>query len=338
MSRARAGATAVAAVASVAARRAARGPLHPGWSFRYEVANAFLKRTMRRIARLDWPGQRAAWDALAMEGPALRKCAREPAATGTGVKAEWIVSPGAGPAAPVLVWLHGGGFVYGSVRTHGEMIAAAAIAAGARALAPEYRLAPEHPFPAALDDALAAYRSVLSSGVPASRVVLAGDSSGGNLALAALVRARDEGLPLPAAGVLVCPWVDLEERAGSVVTNARYDWADPWMFDAWAEAYLGYRSRRLPLAAPIHADLQGLPPLLLQAGGAEMNRDQVLRLADRARAAGVDVTLRVHEAMTHDWHALAAQLPELGAGIEEIGAFVAERCGAAGSGATVAAR
>jgi len=202
-------------------------------------------------------------------------------------------------------------------------------AAGARALVPEYRLAPEHPFPAAPDDSLAAYRWLLGSGLAARAVVLAGDSCGGNLALGAMLRARDEGLPLPAGAALVCPWVDLGDRTGSVQRNAAYDWADPWMFDAWAEAYLGDRDRRLPLASPIHADLHGLPPLLLQAGGAEMNLDQVVRLADRARAARVEVTLRVHEGMTHDWHALAAQIPGLAGGLAELGRFVRERTGSA---------
>lgn len=313
----------LASILVVTARRLSRGPRHAGWSFRYEVANEFLKRTMRAASRLDWPAQRRAWDALAAPGPALRGCRVE--RIEAGVPAAWITPQGTTPDAPVLLWFHGGSFAYGSVRTHGELIAAAAASSGARVLVPEYRLAPEHPFPAGLDDSLAAYRWLLASGVPAGGIVLAGDSSGGNLALATMLRARDVGLPLPAGAALVCPWVDLGDRTGSVQRNAAYDWADPWMFDAWAEAYLGDRDRRLPLASPVHADLRALPPLLLQVGGAEMNLDQVVRLADRARAAGVEVTLRVHEGMTHNWHALAAQIPGLGGGIAELGRFVRER-------------
>lgn len=313
--------TLLASLATVAPRRLGRGPLHPGWNFTYEFLNEFLRRSMVRFSRLPWPEQRQAWESLSRPDPVCRHVRMEKSAAG-GVPAEWFVPEGLRSDAPVMLYLHGGGFAHGSVDSYRPMICRLARAARTLALAPEYRLAPEHPFPAALDDAVAVYRFLRASGLPASRIVVAGDSAGGNLAAATLLALRATGEPQPAAAVLICPWVDLDARDGSVVANGRYDWLEPGTFTVHADTYLAGRSRSDPLASPARAELGGLPPLLLQAGGAERLLDQVRAFAGKARAAGVEVTLEVYPGMTHVWHALAGAIPALQSAIDAIGQFV----------------
>ncbi len=241
------------------------------------------------------------------------------------VPCEWVSGPGAGEDT-ILVYLHGGSYVLGSITTHRSLVARLSAACGATALVVGYRLAPEHPFPAALDDALQAYRWLLGCGRDPARIIIAGDSAGGGLAAATLVALRDAGGPLPAAAVLLSPWVDLEGTGASLTANAH---ADP-MIDLdglrrAAAAYLGGADPRTPLAAPLHADLTGLPPLLIQVGGREALLDDALRFAARARAAGVDVRLDRWDDMIHVWQAFAPLLPEAGAALERVGAFVRER-------------
>jgi acetyl esterase/lipase len=189
----------------------------------------------------------------------------------------------------------------------------------------EYRLAPEHPFPAAVEDATAAYRWLLASGVRPAGIAIAGDSAGGGLTLATLVALRDAGDPLPAAAVCLSPWVDLEGIGDSMATKAA---ADPFvrkeMIQFMAQQYLGERSLRTPLAAPLYADLHGLPPLLIQVGTAETLLDDSTRIAERARAAGVSVTLDTWDNMIHVWQLFAPMLPEGQQAIERIGAFIRE--------------
>jgi len=237
------------------------------------------------------------------------------------VRAEWL--SGSGRGTTTVLYLHGGSYVLGSIATHRALAARLAAACGARALLVDYRLAPEHPFPAALDDAIGAYRWLLARGTDPRRIVLAGDSAGGGLAAATLVALRDAGDPLPAAAVLLCPWVDLEGTGPSLATNAA---ADP-MVDRdgllrAAAAYLGGVDPRTPLAAPLHADLAGLPPMLIQVGKSEALLDDAVRFAARARAAGVDARLEQWDEMVHVWQAFAPLVPEAGAALVQIGAFV----------------
>jgi epsilon-lactone hydrolase len=293
-----------------------------GWSFGFEVVARALKANAARVSLLDWPAQRVAWEAMVRPSPILKQLRFEKASLG-GVAGEWFIPRGASEGGPVVLYFHGGSFIYGSIAsTHRELIAREAVAAGARTFAVDYRLAPEHPFPAAIDDALAAYRGLLHAGVEPSRVVVAGESAGGNLALVTLLRARDAGVPLPAGAVLACPWVDLTARGGSLTENARFDWAEPRDFERWAETYLAGHDARDPLASPSHADLRGLPPLLVQVGSAEMLLDQVEALTRRARASGVAVEHRVHADMVHNWHVLASVFRSGRDAIDEIGAFV----------------
>lgn len=239
-----------------------------------------------------------------------------------GVPAEWISATGAADDR-VILYVHGGGYVMGSIATHRELVARLSKASGARGLALDYRLAPEHPFPAAVDDALAAYRWLLSQNIKPANIVVAGDSAGGGLAVATLLAIRDAKLPLPAAGVGISPWVDMEGTGESMVTRAK---ADPVVQKqgllGMAQLYLGGKDAKSPLAAPLHADLTGLPPLLIQVGDAETLLDDSTRLAEKAKKAGVKVELEVWPEMPHVWHLFAPFLPEGQQAIEKIGKYV----------------
>ncbi len=241
-----------------------------------------------------------------------------------GVQAEWIVPPSAA-AERVLLYLHGGGYVLCSVSTHRDLISRIARAAGVRGLGVDYRLAPEHPFPAAVEDAITAYRWLVSHGTAPGRIAIAGDSAGGGLTLATLVALLDAGDPLPAAAVCLSPWVDLEGTGASFSAKVA---ADPFvrkeMIEFLAQQYLGGSDARTPLAAPLYADLHGLPPLLIQVGTAEILLDDATRIADRAKAAGVEVSLEVWDDMIHVWQLFAPLLPEGQQAIERIGSFIRE--------------
>ncbi len=241
-----------------------------------------------------------------------------------GVPADWFRTPRSAEDRVVL-YLHGGGYAVGSIETHRDLVGRLAYAADARALAIDYRLAPEHPFPAALDDALAAYRWLLDSGVEARRVVVAGDSAGGGLTLGMLVAARDRGLPLPAGAVCLSPWVDLEGLAATLDSNHDTDYVPRDTLLEFAGMYLAGADPRTPLAAPLHADLAGLPPLLIHAGGAEGLLDDARRIAERARASGVRVTFDVWPDMPHVFHAFAAFVEQGRQAIAQIGEFVVAR-------------
>jgi acetyl esterase/lipase len=227
---------------------------------------------------------------------------------------------GSTPEGGVLLFLHGGGYVVG---THAALAAGLAGRAGLRAVLPDYRLAPEHRHPAAVDDALAAYRELIAEVGTADRVVLAGDSAGGGLALATVSAARTAGLAAPAAVVVFSPWVDLTGSGESMRTR---DGVDPIFAPAdieeYAVQYLGEGDRRTPSASPLFGDLHGLPPLLIQVGGNELLLDDAVRLAARAAADDVDVTLRVWPGVPHVFQHFAGLLDEAGEALEEAGAFL----------------
>jgi acetyl esterase/lipase len=311
----------------VALSRLRKGPGRPSWSFGFELFAAAMRGTALDIAALDWQGQRRAYDALANTyAPALRRVRREHT-TDFGVPAVWFVpkAPGGGAALATdvtVLYLHGGAYIFGSTRSHGELIARLALATPARVLAPEYRLAPEHPFPAAIEDAVSVYRALIARGTDPKRVVVAGDSAGGGLTMALLQKLRDAGDPLPAGAALLCPWVDLTAKGGSLTDNAAFDWSNEDVGHQWIEAYLNGHDRRDPLASPVFADPKGLPPLLVQVGGAELLHDQATKLAVRATEAGVDVRLVVEPDMVHDWHSFAGIFSHCARAIDDVGAFV----------------
>ncbi len=268
--------------------------------------------------------QRAAFEEVAVLVAGSAEATSTPVDAG-GVPGEWIAAPGAS-SERTLYYLHGGGYVIGSIHTHRALIARLSAASGARGFAINYRLAPEHPFPAAVEDAVTGYRWLLGQGVDPAGLVIAGDSAGGGLTVATLVALRDAGVPLPAAAVCLSPWTDMEGIGESAKTRAA---ADPMIDGAHladgAQLYLGDADPRTPLAAPLYADLSGLPPMLIHVGDAEVLLDDSTRLAERATAAGVDVTLEVWDHMIHVWQFFAAILPEGQQAIDRIGAWVRER-------------
>jgi acetyl esterase/lipase len=248
----------------------------------------------------------------------------EPTTAG-GVPAEWITTPDA-DAQRVVLYLHGGAYVIGSMNTHRDLAGRISRAAGARVLNLDYRLAPEHPHPAAVDDATAAYQWLLGTGQDPARLAIAGDSAGGGLTLATLVALRDQKLPLPAAGVCLSPWVDLEGIGESMKQCAHLDpMVQHEHLLRMARLYLGDLDPRTPLAAPLYADLSGLPPLYIQVGTAETLLDDATRIAERARKAGVDTTLEVWDDMIHVFQAFAPMLPEGQQAIDKIGAYLRAR-------------
>ncbi|MGH7914650.1 MAG: alpha/beta hydrolase [Candidatus Binataceae bacterium] len=251
------------------------------------------------------------------------KC--EPVSAG-GVKAEWITANNAA-SDRVILDLHGGGYVMGSIDTHRELVARLSKAAQARGLALDYRLAPENPFPAAIDDSIAAYRWLLAQGYTPKRIVIAGDSAGGGLAVSTLLAVRDLGAPAPAAAVCISPWVDFAAEGESMTSRAAQDpLVSREMILNIAKMYMGENGDlREPLAAPINAYLNDLPPLFIQVGNAETLLDDSTRLADRAKEAGVDVTLQIWDEMPHVWHLAAPFLPEGQEAIDKIGEFVRQR-------------
>jgi len=242
-----------------------------------------------------------------------------------GVPAHWLAAPGA-DAGRVLLFLHGGGFEFGSVRSDGELAARLGRASGMRVLFPEYRLAPEHPFPVAIDDVLAAWRWLRSSQALGARsIAVAGDSAGGGLAVALLVATRDAGEALPAAVVLMSPTVDLTSSGASMTERADQDpVSTPAMLRQFASDYLAGADPRTPLASPLFAQLAGLPPLLVQVGTADLLLSDSERLAAAAAAAGVDVTLEIGEGLPHVYQ-LMLGTPEAAEATERIGKFLRAR-------------
>ncbi len=315
----------VGTAAWVPLRRALRGPRHPGWDLRTELAAMLLRRLMlsSRTLGLDW--LRAAQEA----GPAspLLDQVRLEDVDADGVPA-LLCEPAAGAAGRHIVYLHGGGYVMGSPRTHLDAVARLAVGVGARVLAPDYRLAPEHRFPAPQDDCLAASRWLLGQGVDPARLAIAGDSAGGALAVATLVSLRDAGDPLPAAGFLISPWSWPLAEGGSMQENEPYDFGDRDLLVGWAEDHAPDGVVRDPRVTVLDAKLEGLPPLLVQVGGAEILLDQVLAFVERARTAGVEVESEVHEGLFHDFQLFAPQLPAGERAMQDAARWLGERLGA----------
>lgn len=246
-------------------------------------------------------------------------------ANAAGIPALWVSAPGA-DASRIMLYLHGGAYTVGSASLYRDLAWRLSRAARARLLVIDYRLAPEHPFPAALEDAVSAWRWLLELGMKPTEAIIAGDSAGGGLALATLLALRDSGEPLPATAVCLSPWTDLTGSGASVDDNKRRDpLLAAHLLPSAAELYLAGADPRTPLASPLFGDLSGLPPLLLHASNTEILLSDSTRFADKARAAGVDVTLTIWERMPHVFHLFAAKLPEGREAIRDVGMFVNER-------------
>ncbi|MEH7375805.1 alpha/beta hydrolase [Neobacillus drentensis] len=237
-----------------------------------------------------------------------------------GIPAEWVTAPNA-KEDRVFLYLHGGAYIMGSCNTHRYLASKLSRATAARVLVPEYRLAPENPFPAAIEDALKVYRWLISSGIAPESIIIGGDSAGGGLTLATLLSLKDEDEAMPVLAVLLSPWTDMEGTGESMETRAD---ADPWLSPDASRAtpalYIRDMDPRHPLVSPIYADLSGLPSMLVHVGNDEILLSDSARLVDRARAAGVEVTFKVWEEMWHVFQTFA--VPEGQQAIDEIGDFV----------------
>jgi len=239
-----------------------------------------------------------------------------------GVPAEWIAAPDANLG--VILYLHGGAYALGSIDTSREFAARLAHVTNTPVLAINYRLAPEHPFPAALEDAVSAYRWLPDQGFDPSQTIIAGDSAGGGLALAILLTLRDAGERLPAGAVCISPWTDLALTGASIRTKAQADpILDLYSLDMYAKYYAGEREPAFPLISPLYADMKGLPPLLIQVGTDEILLDDAARCAENARQAGVDVTLEIWDEMFHVFQ-LIGFLPETKKAMAQIAEFVSQ--------------
>ncbi|QDA61371.1 alpha/beta hydrolase [Hymenobacter jejuensis] len=242
-----------------------------------------------------------------------------------GITSEWI-RPEAADARRVLLYLHGGGYVMGSLNTHRALIGSLAKRCGLTALAIDYRKAPEYPFPAALQDALTAYRWLLREGYRAQDIVVAGDSAGGGLALALAIALRDADDPCPAAVVGLSPWTDLvlPHSALQHLAHEEAQLLEALEIRSWGPLYAGDTPLTHPLISPVHASLHDLPPLLIQLSDAEVLCADGLSFVQKAQAAGVDATLQVFPGLVHWWHLFWRVVPEASEALNQVAGFVKE--------------
>jgi len=283
---------------------------------------SMLKSFQKSVKEVNIPTVRAGMDQLATIGKLPKDVKCEPVIAGS-VPAEWITTPNA-ENQKVILYLHGGGYVAGSIGTYRDLVARISRLSKTRILILEYRLAPEYPFPNALEDAIAAYNWLISAEkIDPNNIIIAGDSAGGGLTLATLIKLHAEGVSLPVAAVCLSPWTDLAGTGESQKTKVEVDpFTTPEMFEITARAYLGTTDPKNPLASPLYADLHGLPPLLIQVGTSEALLDDSVRFAERAKAAGGDVRLEVWKDMIHIFAFFAVFAPESRQGIEQICEFI----------------
>jgi len=246
-----------------------------------------------------------------------------------GIQAEWLIPFSSSTRSEkVILYLHGGGYVTGSIEDHRMMCGLLANATGAKVLLPEYRLAPEHPFPAALDDALKVYQWLLDQGYSSANMIIAGDSAGGGLSIATVLALKEKSGSLPAAVVCLSPWADLALTGQSHTTKARAEAIlRKETLHEWALCYTDESNLTNPLVSPVYGDFHGFPPLLIQVGSEEILLDDSILLAEKAKSAGVDVTLKIWDGMWHVWQALGDLIPENRKTFEEIGQFVQRQFG-----------
>jgi monoterpene epsilon-lactone hydrolase len=238
-----------------------------------------------------------------------------------GLRGIWVSLPDS-LTERVVLFFHGGGYTTGSTDSHLGLCIRLARASRARVFSVDYRLAPEHVFPAAVEDAVAAYRFLIAKGFGPHHIVPVGISVGGTLVLSLLLSARDQGLPLPPAGVCMSPATDMDFPGESVLRNRERDWITPERLSAIRTVYLAGHNIKDPLASPVHARLEGLPRLYVQAGTHELLVSDIGTFVDKARWAGVPVQAEIWEGMFHSWQLFAEQIPEGGEAIGQAGAFI----------------
>jgi acetyl esterase/lipase len=242
-----------------------------------------------------------------------------------GVSAEKHMVAGVSSQA-TLLYLHGGGYVIGSPKSHSHLVAQFVSATGLTAYSADYRLAPEHAFPSAIDDAVLAYRALLDQGIPANKIIISGDSAGGGLTMATALKLKAEGLPQPAGLFVISPWANLQQEGFSYAAKAEADFiVDKASLDRWASAYLGEASAQDALDSPVLADLTGLAPILIHVGSEEVLLADSLRLAEAAGLALVDVTLKIVPHMPHVFHYMWPQVTAARIAIAEAAAWMQAR-------------
>ncbi len=314
----------VAASTVRVARRRRRGQrVSPRWSFLYAVGVDYLRAGFAYLENLSHADYRREMEAMTVPDPVERRV--EISAVTIAGRAVEVLRPRGVAAERTILYLHGGSYHYGSALTHRPITLRLALAASAEVLVVDYRLAPEHPYPAGLEDAVAVYEAIVQGRARPGSLVIAGDSAGGGLTGALILALRERGIAKPAGAAMICPWVDLAVRDGSMIRNAELDWLDHRTIDELARGYAAGASFEDPLLSPIRGIAEGdpsaLPPILVQVGSLELLVDQAVDFAEQARAAGVDVALRVWEDMVHDWHLFASFDRQGMAAIEEIAAF-----------------
>lgn len=295
-----------------------RGSKRKSWSWKFEVIIGLQSKTYPLLAKIGPQRYQRVLTKILTKidgGEATVTFSEEKEACGY-----WFIPNN--DNGSVIIYFHGGGYVYGSAQTHGKMIGTIACAASARVFALDYRLAPEHPQPAAIEDACIAFRHLVKSGISPNRIVFAGDSSGGGMVVSALLALRNSGEQLPAAGVCISPWVNLECSDKSFDLNSPYDPVTREACLVAASAYLNGTNPRTPEVSPLFADLKGLPPLLIHAGEVEVLHDQILEFAEKAKSSGLEVTLSIYDDMVHVWHMLIGFTPQAEKAINEIAEFI----------------
>jgi acetyl esterase/lipase len=300
--------------------RRRQGPARPSWGFQFQWVVAFLRQDFVESAA--WPYEALRRDLNGRRYPksALKRIERSRERLG-GVPAVWFWPPS--PKPGVVLFLHGGSYIFGSIETsHAEMAAGIAERSGRKVVGIDYRLAPEHPYPAALEDALAAFRALVESGVPASQIVLAGDSAGGNLALALQLALRDRGTLQAKAAVLFSPWLDLAARRPSCRSGDRHDYGQTSFLLRHARDFAGELPLEDPRLSLIDSELSGLAPLFVLVGGAERLFDEGSELVQRARRSGVSAELCVARDMPHNPPALADFHPHAAQGFQKSCDFI----------------
>jgi monoterpene epsilon-lactone hydrolase len=268
---------------------------------------------------------RSGYEAVGTMIPMVEGTTVDPLPLDHPVDGLWVRAPGV-TTDRVVLWLHGGGYVIGSPTSHRPMASRLSAASGASVLLVDYRLAPEHPYPAAVHDATAAYEQLLTDGLEPGCVAIGGDSAGGGLAITTSLVLRDRGHPLPAAIACASPWVDLSLSGASMATNHETDLIlSRDLLAHWAAAYLGPTPATDPAVAPLAADGHHLPPLLVHAARDELLADDAVRLVEWARRSGADATLVIDDDMIHHWHVWAGLFPEADQAVNDLGAWLGER-------------
>jgi acetyl esterase/lipase len=294
-----------------------KGSRRPGWNWFVEVATRMLERQVNAAFKMrDVKEARRHLDSVVIRSPALSAVSISPVVH-EKFRGSWFHCKTAEPHVTVL-YFHGGGYSF-YPQAYASFIAQVTLAAKSRTFALDYRLSPEHRFPAQLDDALNAYRWLLESGTDPDNLVVAGDSAGGNLALALLLKARDSKLPRPALAIVLSPPTDFESE---IVHEEEFDWIDKRALLQWRDWFCEPAQRRNPLVSPLWADLRGLPPIYIQAGRREILYDSIQAFADRARNQGADLVLETWEHMNHDFQTFGPDAPQSADALRRIGEVI----------------